>query len=711
VLGGCDPRNTGGLSFWFPCDTDSNATLWDSKGNLIKELKGHEYINQSVFSPDGRYIATTDFDGTICLWDAQGNLLKVLNGQPWTVWSVAFRPDSSLFVTTGGSLAKVWDMEGNLVATIDEGVHTIESAIFDPSGTKILTTVCLAVRQGGCPGGSIARLWTPVGHAASGFLGKAGARKILSSPDNNLMLAIHEDGTARLWQADGKMIAEIKGITDSELGFDARSSRIFAIGHEGRIRVWNTKGNLLATFSYSGPELTVNTRDSLRFVTSETDNTLTLRDVDGHALRVMRGHQDRINSLRLSEDGDRIVSASSDGTVRLWSLDATPLAVVHGQGKMLIAVAASQRILTVSQMDKSGQSQYPVQLWDQNGKLLAELDTVSKDNLLGFRSIIINTNGTRLITFSGITSADPVQLWDMNGKLINTLDRPDQEPDDSTIFSAVGTRVLMVVCTGVRLSVGYCSDRNAVFLWDQDGAFLRALTGNADISSASFSPDGSRVLVIRVDGGVELYDNNGNMLAMLKGQASATFTPDGSRIVLGEQSGIVWQWKIWQDVDEMQAEATQRAGRAFSKAECQQYLHERQCPLYINEEAVAWALKSQDIYRISRLCVDGTVEGYAQTVLPVCEWGGRLAPNNPALHSSLGIARALTGDAAGAIADLEAAVEYATEIKNGYYDYYYSETLHAWIDSLKAGQNPFDEATLKELRTSYILDVTLPRIR
>jgi len=59
------------------------------------------------------------------------------------------------------------------------------------------------------------------------------------------------------------------------------------------------------------------------------------------------------------------------------------------------------------------------------------------------------------------------------------------------------------------------------------------------------------------------------------------------------------------------------------------------------------------------------------------------------------MARALLGDFEGAIEDFEAFVAYAPEAG-------FSEEViamrEAWIEALKAGNNPFDEAMLASLR-------------
>jgi hypothetical protein len=84
-------------------------------------------------------------------------------------------------------------------------------------------------------------------------------------------------------------------------------------------------------------------------------------------------------------------------------------------------------------------------------------------------------------------------------------------------------------------------------------------------------------------------------------------------------------------------------------------------------------------------------------VLDACDQAVTLALDydKADFRDSRGLARALAGNTAGAIEDFEAFVEaYQAEPD-------LEETValrKAWITDLKAGRNPFDEATLKALR-------------
>ena len=95
------------------------------------------------------------------------------------------------------------------------------------------------------------------------------------------------------------------------------------------------------------------------------------------------------------------------------------------------------------------------------------------------------------------------------------------------------------------------------------------------------------------------------------------------------------------------------------------------------------------------LCWQGRLWNHAAEVIDACEVAVQLAPEDGGIRDSRGMARALTGDFAGAIADFQAFVAWAP-------DHDHSDEVvdrrHSWIEVLNNGGNPFDEDMLETLR-------------
>jgi tetratricopeptide (TPR) repeat protein len=91
------------------------------------------------------------------------------------------------------------------------------------------------------------------------------------------------------------------------------------------------------------------------------------------------------------------------------------------------------------------------------------------------------------------------------------------------------------------------------------------------------------------------------------------------------------------------------------------------------------------------LCWFGSLWGYAPEVLETCERAVALAPKDGGIVDSRGLARALTGNVRGAIADFE--------VFNAWTDDDGLRTERGrWIATLRTGGNPFTPKQLKDLR-------------
>jgi KaiC/GvpD/RAD55 family RecA-like ATPase len=115
--------------------------------------------------------------------------------------------------------------------------------------------------------------------------------KAVFAPDGGRILTASDDGTARLWDRDGKPLATLKGHNN------VVHSAVFA-------------------------------PDGSRILTASEDKTARLWDRDGKPLATLQGHYGPLTSAVFAPDGGRILTASADHTARLWEAFPTPLALL-----------------------------------------------------------------------------------------------------------------------------------------------------------------------------------------------------------------------------------------------------------------------------------------------------------------------------------------------------------------------------------------------
>ena len=218
-----------------------------------------------------------------------------------------------------------------------------------------------------------------------------------------------------------------------------------------------------------------------------------------HWRTVLAGHEDVIGSAAFSPDGARIVTASDDGTARLWdAATGKEIAVLRGHEGYVRSAAFSPdgaRIVTASD-DRTAR------LWDAaTGKEIAVL----RGHEGYVRSVAFSPDGARIVTASHDRTA---RVWDAaTGKEIAVL-RGHEDSVYSAAFSPDGARV-------VTASV----DRTAR-VWDAaTGKEIAVLRGHKDlVYSAAFSPDGARIVTASGDGTARLWDAaTGKEIAVLRG--------------------------------------------------------------------------------------------------------------------------------------------------------------------------------------------------
>jgi hypothetical protein len=197
---------------------------------------------------------------------------------------------------------------------------------------------------------------------------------------------------------------------------------------------------------------------------------------------------------------------------------------------------------------------------------------------------------------------------------------------------------------------------------------------------------------------------------------------DGSMIISGSSGKVkVIAWDISSDL--LRARACAVAGRNLTDDEWRRHVRygepQLTCPNPLIKQAlvqahnrekpgaeatfarvVDWAIQLKDPVLNNQICWHGALEGFASVVMRACERAVDTSPSFIAgqVHDSRGVARALVGERAGAVADFELFVEWAERMNVPEISKEMIDKRRRWIEALNRGEDPFDAVTLRALR-------------
>ena len=379
---------------------DGTARIWDLNGNQIALLKGHqEDVYDVVFSPDGKYLATSSKDETARIWDLNGNQLRVLHGHI----RVEFSPDGKYLATASlDGTARIWDLNGNQLQVLRAhqsyktytGYTSYKSSYYDvafsPDGQYLGTVV----------DDGTARLWDLNGNQLQVLHDhQYSIDSAEFSPDGQYLVTVSDDGTARLWDLNGNQLQVLHGhqysIDSAEFSPDGHS--LATVSDDGTARIWDLNGNQPQVLH--NPWVGFNP-DGQYLATVSDDGTIRIWDLNGNQIALLEGHEDNINSVVFSPDGHSLATVSSDGTARIWDLNGNQIALLEGHEDNINSVVFSPDSHSLATVSSDGTAR----IWDLNGNQIALLE--------GHQNIVFNVvfspDGHSLVTAS---EDGTVRIW------------------------------------------------------------------------------------------------------------------------------------------------------------------------------------------------------------------------------------------------------------------------------------------------------------
>ena len=367
--------------------------IWDFKsGVCLNTLEGStRYVNSIAISPDGKYIVSGGSDNTIKIWNIKtGESLKTLAGHSNSLYSIVITPDGKYIVSRSKyNTIKIWDfktgkclntLEGlNLITIISSDGKYIVSGSWDNTVKiwDIKTGMCLNILEG------LSSSISSVSISSNGkYIVCTDVNKNFNSPSKTeKIIKIFDFET-------GKCLKTLERLSSSVSLVSISSNRKYIVCTEVIKNLDSSSG----------------TEEIIKIFDFETEK----------CLKILKGHEDSINSVAISPDGKYIVSGSDDETIKIWDIKIEKrLNTLKGHNDYVESVVIS----TDGNYIVSGSWDNTVKIWDfKTGECLNTL----KGHSDSVYSVAISPDGKYIVSGS---SDGTIKIWNFKtGENIYTID-------------------------------------------------------------------------------------------------------------------------------------------------------------------------------------------------------------------------------------------------------------------------------------------------
>lgn len=273
--------------------TQTSPAEGDQRGVVARHEGGATCV---AFSPDARLLATGGYDGKIRIWSLPDmRLLRTIAASPATLWSLSFSSDGARIASGGeDKIVRIWNVaDGRTAAALPAHALNVWKVRFSPDGRWLASaSFDREIRLWDARTGRLVRTLAGHGEAVVG---------LDFSPDGQLMASASDDSTIRLWRpADGALVRTmVAGNHVYSVAFSPDGRRLAS---SGRAR------GAVGTF-VNGLVGGIDPGDVVRL----------WRVSDGALLAAARQKDDAMY-VAFAPSGDRLATASEDGSVSFWRL-------------------------------------------------------------------------------------------------------------------------------------------------------------------------------------------------------------------------------------------------------------------------------------------------------------------------------------------------------------------------------------------------------
>ncbi|KAK4064104.1 hypothetical protein Purlil1_14133 [Purpureocillium lilacinum] len=471
--------------------------LQEEWNERVQLLEGHHGPVTTISLPDDdRFLASGSADGSIKIWDlSHGKCLHTLHENDGAVNATAFSTNGAQVASASSDIISVWDAgSGRRLQSFSGHDGSIRLLSFSQDDQKLIsysfdrTIRTWSLRTGLCTE-SIATT-SPACSAT------------FSSDGQRIALGLFDDAVIEVWNlSPGRRPSIIRGrrssVRDDAVRTSAFSVRAIAFSQSGEqlvscssdkiIKLWNT------TTLHCTKTLAINdivhsiafAPDGRRLVVSVDSTNDAVRVCDlrtGRISQTMQSHDGPVCKAVFSTDGKRLISASFDGSVRIWPAESShPYGSHLGYGGKTDSLALSSGGRWFA--SASEQDGYRLRIW--NTANVEDVQELHGHNS-SVRAIDFSANDQWLASGS---ANGTTRIWDVSrGRCVRLLTGQAQ-PVHSVAFSP-----------NIRSLISGLED-GTVELWDllhgSCWQFLLMVDGLPRVRVTAWSKYGARISIWR----------------------------------------------------------------------------------------------------------------------------------------------------------------------------------------------------------------------
>ena len=504
-------------------DGRGRLRVWDARdGKAVRQVDmAIETVRDFAFSPDGKTIAAAGFQYEparnlvvhyLTLTDmATGRPVRRTEwDEPHDVWRIAYAPDGKTVVTasTDGTL-RLWDVAtASLVHKERPGRSSLPAIAFSPDASSHLLAIA------GEDAVSVS-LWDVANRRHVRKIAIDGIQRATSlafSPDGTILVTglSAPECEVRLWRAgDGTLLGRIMrpGETVYHLAFSPDGKVLAANGHSGRLVLMDVatrkeRDSLAGVRLADGP--LAFSPDGRTLAATGGEHVLHFWDVatGEDRLATPEAHSGPVAAFAFLDDGRTLISGSDDRTVRFWDLaTGRPSKVLSQDGWVRsLSLSADGSLLAAD-------STYPgwgkVHLWNlRTGERLHVWSIDGAKPGLFLRGVTLSGDGSSVIAAVGDGS---LRRWDVSTGQERPIAQPKRKEQalPAARRGPVQNDVERAFFSRDGRSVALIG-QGSLHVVDLASGDLRFEASLAMSRAGDFAPDGRSLAIVREGRGKEI---------------------------------------------------------------------------------------------------------------------------------------------------------------------------------------------------------------